>query len=383
MSKVIKKAHAVADLESAIVRVVRARGEVSRSELARDLDLVASTTGIYVDRLISRGYLVESKGRTPSPGRPPVMISLNPRGGRFIGVDFDASQILAVAVDFTQEPLAQVTRKIPPEANPEGVLEIIEEAIGEVMGPDRGDILGIGVGVPGVVDPDRGISRSYRYLPEWRDVPIQERWTRLFQVPVFVENNSRALALGELWCGQGRGMRNLVCLNVRQGIGSGIIVDGSLLRGSNNQAGEVGGWVCPEAAVPGSVLGKMEEPLTIEDVASVSALMGGFQGKGETTVSELLESAEAGQRSALKAVKQAAAYHGWVMHQLALVFDPERLIVAGPMVESRVYQKSVRSAVARLAGPEWSDRVFTSSLGPYAGALGASALAFHLWRPGR
>ncbi|HEU5119295.1 MAG TPA: winged helix-turn-helix domain-containing protein, partial [Isosphaeraceae bacterium] len=67
MSKVIKKPQAVADLESAIVRLVRARGEVSRSEVARELGLVASTTGIYVERLISRGYLLESKGRTPSP----------------------------------------------------------------------------------------------------------------------------------------------------------------------------------------------------------------------------------------------------------------------------------------------------------------------------
>ncbi len=119
MSKVIKKPHAIADLESAIVRLVSARGAISRSDLAKQLDMVASTAGIYADRLIEKGYLVESKPLTRGAGRPPVLISLNPRGGRFIGVDFDANHVLVVAVDLAQQPLAQVRRTIPPTARTE------------------------------------------------------------------------------------------------------------------------------------------------------------------------------------------------------------------------------------------------------------------------
>ncbi len=259
------------------------------------------------------------------------------------------------------------------------MLKIIESTVREVMGPEKHDVLGIGVGVPGVVDADRGISREYRFLPDWRDVPIQERILKSFDVPVFLENNSRALALGELWCGQGRGLRNLVCLNVRRGIGSGIIVEGALLRGANNQAGEVGGWACPEEALPTSSVTSGGHPITIEDVSSVSALMAGVEN--EARISEFLESADAGVRAARKAVEGAAYYHGWVLHLLALLCDPERLIVAGPMVESQVYRKAVRRAVERLAGKEVGSRVVASTLGPFAGALGASALAFHLWRP--
>src|SRR4051794_32415112 len=108
MPNVVKKPRAIADLESAIVRLVRARGAVSRVDLARELKLVASTAGIYADRLIRDGFLVESKTATRGLGRPPVLISLNPRGGRFIGVDFDARQVMAAAVDFDQRPLQQV-----------------------------------------------------------------------------------------------------------------------------------------------------------------------------------------------------------------------------------------------------------------------------------
>src|SRR5262245_30882377 len=126
MPKVVKKPHAVAALESDIIRLVRAREPISRVELARELKLVASTMGIYVDRLIERGYLTESKAAPRGLGRPPVLIELNPQGGRFIGVDFDARQILAVSVDFAHQPLVQVRRTIPALANAERVLATIE-----------------------------------------------------------------------------------------------------------------------------------------------------------------------------------------------------------------------------------------------------------------
>ena len=153
MPKTKKKPQAVANLESAVVRLVRAKGAIARIELARELKLVASTAGIYVDRLIERGYLVESVRAVRGLGRPPVMVELNPQGGRFIGVDFDARQVMAVAVDFAQQPLEQVRRTIPPRATTARVLSIIESLVAEVIGSRRRDVLGIGLAVPGPIDP--------------------------------------------------------------------------------------------------------------------------------------------------------------------------------------------------------------------------------------
>src|SRR5687767_13320673 len=104
MSKVVKKPHAVSDLESALVHFLQSCGRVSRVDVARRLKLVPSTAGIYVDRLISAGLLTESSGeRSAAPtrgrGRPPTLLRLDPTAGRFVGVDFDARQILARAVD--------------------------------------------------------------------------------------------------------------------------------------------------------------------------------------------------------------------------------------------------------------------------------------------
>lgn len=426
-----KKPRAVADLESTLIRTVRARGSISRVELARSLKLVASTAGIYVDRLIRRGYLRESAPPRRGLGRPPVLLELNPAGGRFIGVDFDARQVMVSAVDFAQQPIVRRQKAIPPRAAAERVLAMIEKMIEEMIGVPAGGgsqpLLGIGLGVPGPVDRRQGVSLRYDFIKGWRNIAIGPRIAERFQTPVFVENNLRSIAIGELWLGQGRGRRDLVCLGIRSGIGSGIIIDGKLLHGANNLAGEIGGWIVPDfvgsrdaanaaggeattcaaggeaaggltmidsmgdSALGESALGESARP-TIESLASLTALVADAARRlnagrssalgrpGDTpSVAELLAAADAGDSLAGSLVGQAARVHGWVAHQLTLLVDPELIIVAGPLVESAFYLKCLRRSVIEFGGAEFGLRVAPSNLGDFAGALGAAALAFHHW----
>jgi N-acetylglucosamine repressor len=376
------------------VRTVRRRGAISRSDLARELGLVASTAGIYVDRLVRNGYLIETTRPARGLGRPPVFLEINPRASRFIGVDFDARQLMAVSVDFAQEPLEQVCRTLPARPSAENVLSTIEESIHEVIGSDHRDLMGIGLGVPGPIDADRGIALAYKFIRDWKDVPIGPRIAARFPAPVFVENNLRSMALGELWTAPGSGLRNLVCLGVRSGIGSGIIVDGKLVRGANNVAGEIGRWVYPEDSSGAG--DESSPPRTIEDVASLTALLAEAaerlaQGEDSTlgkrgdrpTIAELLAAAARGDGLAHRLVEKAARIHGWIIHQLVLVLDPEQIVVAGPLVESDVYLDALHGAFARLGSPQLGSRVVRSNLGALAGARGAAALAFHHWKPRR
>ncbi|HEX4128671.1 MAG TPA: ROK family transcriptional regulator [Pirellulales bacterium] len=375
MPKIIKKPQAVANLESALVRAVLAGGGLSRVELARELKLVPSTAGIYVDRLIEEGYLVESTRTTAGLGRPPVVIELNPKGGRFIGVDFDARQVLATSVDFAQQPLRELRRTIPARATTERVLTTIEECIVELAGTRRSDVRGIGLGVPGPTDPERGVSRYYHFIRDWRDVPVGPRIAEWFKLPVFVENNLRLMAMAELWCGHGRGLRNLVCLGVRSGIGTGVIVEGRLLHGASNLAGEIGRWTCPEH------LTDADKPCTIEDVASLTALLNEYgRGKGNESpsVADLLADGDARPR-----VERAARVHAWIVHQLASLLDPQRVVIASPLVESETYFAALEQAALGYGGPELWSRVARSTLGAFAGARGAAALAFQHWKPHR
>jgi N-acetylglucosamine repressor len=400
MTKPSSKPQAVADLESTLLRVVCSREAVSRIELARELKLVPSTAGIYVDRLIQSGYLLEAPATARTLGRPPVLLKLNPQGGRFIGVDFDARQIMTVAVDFAQRPLEQVSRTIPARATVEGILQLIEESIAEVAGSRRRNLLGIGLGVPGPVDPLHGISREYPFIHGWRDVPVGPQIAARFSVPVFVENNLRSMALGELWCGEGRGLRDLVCLGIRSGIGSGIIIQGQLLQGANNLAGEIGRWTLSHDSAPPEATksspADTKAPRTIEDVASLTAILSEAARRidaGEKTtlgkpgnlptVAELLAASHASDHMALDLLTEAARVHAWIAHQLVQLLDPERIIVAGPLVESDAYLQTLRQAALSLGGPRFSGRIARSTLGAFAGAFGAAALAFHHWKPRR
>ncbi|HEY1785852.1 MAG TPA: ROK family protein [Pirellulales bacterium] len=376
MPKVLKKQQVVSDLESMMVRLVRARGGISRVELARKLRLVPSTAGIYVDRLLGEGYLSETAAPARGLGRPPVALHLNPRAGRFVGVDFDARQIWATAVDFAQQPLEEARRTIPARATVERVLEIIAEAIMQVAGSRQRDLLGIGLGVPGPVDPARGVSLRYSFLEDWHDVPIGPLLAERLLVPVSIENNLRSIALAELWNGQGRGLRNFICLGVRSGIGSGMIVDGQLLHGANNLAGEIGRWVCPQRTF-GRVRSARQ---TIEDVASLSALLKALR---LPAVTDLVEAIEGRERAAVALVRRAARVHAWVIHQLWTLLDPERVIVAGPLVEQDVYLDALRRATADFGLPDLIAGLSPSTLGPFAGARGAAALAFQHWKPCR
>ncbi|MBS0210919.1 MAG: ROK family protein [Planctomycetes bacterium] len=395
MAKVLRKLQAVAHLDAALVQLVHAGQATSRAALSRELKLVPSTAGIYVDRLLREGFLLESAPKARSLGRPPTLIQLNPSAGRFIGVDFDARQIMATAVDFAQKPLKQIRRSIPPKANTQRVLSIIEDAIAAVIGTRRGDVLGIGLAVPGHIDVERGIALWYRFIPDWRDVPIVDRLAGAFKLPVSVENNLRSMALAELWMGQGRGARHLVCLGIRSGIGAGIIADGKLLRGSRNLAGEVGSWNFPlELSADADFQGAAGR--SVEDVASFSALLaeaaqavanGTTSALGKCkqppTAADLIEAAAAADALAERLVLRAARVHGWIAHQLSQLLDPERIILSGPLAASEMYLTTVRDTAAALSSHTPTAEIVPSTLGPFAGALGAAALAFQHWKPRR
>lgn len=370
-----KKPQAVADLESAMIRIVHGEQGISRVELARRLKLVPSTAGTYVDRLIKAGFLRETSAPTRGLGRPPIVLQLNPQAGRFVGVDFDARQVQATSVDFAQQSLKQTRRTIPARANVERVLEILGDTIEEIVGSRPRDLLGIGLGVPGPVDPARGVSLRYAFLPNWHDVPVGPRIAARFGAPVHVENNLRSMALAELWSGQGRGLKNLVCVGVRSGIGSGIIVDGRLLQGSNNLAGEIGRWIAPQGS-----LAAMTGSRSIEDVASLTALL---DAADLATVADLFAGLERGERRIFRLVQEAATVHAWVVHQLASLFDPQRIVVCGPLVDHSAYLEPLRAAVERFGGAHLAKILTPSTLGPHAGAIGAAALAFQHWKPSR
>ncbi len=385
------KHETIAHLEGDLLRRVRAQEGLSRIELARSLNLAPSTVGIYVDHLIEQGFLSEGKRVGREFGRPPTALGLNAQGGRFIGVDFEARNIMATAVDFSQKPLKQFHDTIAETDSVEHILEKIEHAICEVKSNDDRRVLAIGVGVPGSIDPVHGIARQYKHIRGWNNIPLVERLTGRFPVPVFLENNIRSMALAELWFGQGRGLRDFICLGMRSGIGAGIVIDGHIYHGSNNLAGEIGDWPCALAALNGA--GLPDRLPVLEEIASLRGIQAFLAANGqdnplhaqlgaEFSLAQLLKAGRDGDEKINQLLARVASTLGLVASQLDRAFNSGKIILAGafPAFGAQFLER-VRQSYQEFSRSEDPTRLVVSDLGEFNGALGAAALAVHEWKP--
>ena len=372
-------------IESAVVAELRRGSCHCRVQLSRQLSVSPSTIGIHVDRLLANGYLREAAKEETQSGRPPKRLELNPEAGQFIGVDLDAREIHSVSVDFSQRLLRDQTESIRASDGIDEVLQRLKQVIRSVHDPSR-MLLGIGLAMPGTIDPDNGLGLHYQFIRGWNDVPLIDQIRDEFDVPVALENNVRTMALAERWFGQARRVDNAICVGIRSGIGSGVIINGELHRGKSGFAGEIGGW----PIVSGG------DATTLEEVASLRAVLNRLTESvrsGETTSLELsrqqvtreslVAAADANDSLVIHVLRTAAIEVARAISQMALLVDPERVIVCGPLASlQNAFVEPLRDAASRfLPSTQPSPEIVASELGDFVGALGAAALTAQQWQP--
>lgn len=389
------------DLESNILKHVRAANGISRVELARTLGLSPSTAGIYVERLISEGFLEEAAKAERETGRPPMLLRLNPEGGEFVGVDFEARNIMAVAVDFSDRPLRNARCQITPDDSAADVVKKIERTVAEVLPSNPKRLLAIGVGVPGRVNSAEGVAVEYKFIANWKNVPLAKQLSEAFGTPVFLENNVRSMALAELWFGQGLGIDDFICIGIRSGVGLGMILNRRLYRGGSASAGLLGRFRCPPiAGKAGKWFGTSEKPgggPELQEVASLRAMQRAIQkaiSLGEKSVlrgrpqpvslEDLVAAVQQRDALALAVIGEAGKSLGWAVAHLTLLVDPAKVILAGPLTMlGDILLQSLRTTAKNVlaAGGLELPTVVNSTMGEFSGALGAAALAVHQWKP--
>jgi len=373
-------------LEAALVEHLRLSGGVSRVELARAMDIAPSTAGLYIDRLIESGFVREGRKSMRSSGRPPVILELNPLAGQFIGVDFEASQLSAIAVDFSQNTLKRHQIAISAGDNAKSVVKKIKAAIKQVASSSQ-TLLGIGVAAPGSVEPTRGIAIHYEFIRDWKNIPLRDDLAADFDAPISLENNARAVAMAERLFGQSTDVDNFVCLGVRSGIGAGVFLQGRLHVGPDSLAGEIGGWPCFDHLTG--------EITTLERFASVQAILrkanerlqakkaGRVKADG-IDVEELISRAQDDDAVINGVLGETAQLLGQAISQINLLLNPEKVIIAGPLARlGAKYLDPIRKTVLSYT-PELhahAPSIVASQLGEYGAAIGAAAMAVKNWRP--
>lgn len=361
-------------------------GGSSRFDLARRLNINAAMVGNYVAEFVEGGLLVEGETSPAGRGRAPVPLQLNPKYGCFLGLDFEALRARAVLCDFAGNALCEKETPFRSRVTGKEVLRRIVELARQVA--DRADrpLLSVGVAAPGQVDCNTGRILHYGLLPDFDNVPLLERFHRTFEAPVFVEDNIRAVAYGELLRGAGRGHQNFLCLAIRSGVGLGIIVDGKLYGGAGAFAGEVGYTVFPAGDGPQimtdlvSAKGFVQETLRLlrsrQGMSTRQRLLG---RANDLSLDDIVAAAGEGDEWLRDRLDMLGTHIGMLAANLANLFAPEAIVLAGEVPRccdsvacamERAFRKFTLPQILELT------RLDSSSLGRFAGALGVAYLGF-------
>ena len=252
-------------------------------------------------------------------------------------------------------------------------------------------IQGVGVGVPGPMNPKTGRVERSPHLAGWEGFPLKSFLERKLKLPVWITNDANAAAVGEKAFGEGRGVKNFVYLTISTGIGGGIVLGGKLLIGSSFGAGEVGHTI----VVPGGAKCGCGHRGCLEAYASGTAIAGFVRseirrgkrskasrlaGSGRRVTAEVVaEAAARGDRLSLLAFRRAGCFLGIGLANLINLLNPEKLILGGSVMKSsRFLWQSMTASVRENAWPSLyrACRIVKTGLGDQVGDLGALALVF-------
>jgi N-acetylglucosamine repressor len=314
---------------SLLIELVRRAGSISRAELARRSQLSAPTVSAIVDSLMQRGIVVETTTAPSSGGRPPVLLSVDPKAGYVVGIKLRGDGVTTVVCDLDAQIVSSNERYVPLVGDPMAALDAIEEetrrALRDAAVP-ASKVLGVGVGMSGVIDSAAGVCR-FSHLLQWHDVELAAPLRRRMGLPVWVENDVNTLAVAEKWAGDAHTASNFVTLSVGRGIGLGIVVDRSLYRGSHGAGGEFGHMIV-EPGGPRCECGRFG---CLEAMVGEGALRRRISERKGHDVSreELLMLVEMGDTAALDIVDSAGRKLGLAVANMVTLLNPELLIICG------------------------------------------------------
>lgn len=331
---------------SAVLNLIKREGPVSRVDIARRLSLSGAAVTSIAGELEGLS-LIRSVAQAPSTGgRPPTLLGLNPEAACVIGIKLAVDHLAAVVVDLEGAVLDDRVEPLGDHAL-DGVLNSIHELVANLrQAAGKRTLLGIGIGMPGVVDGSRGVCVDSPILG-WRDVPVAERLAQRLDLPVLVDNDVNTLAVAEQLYGHGRNVDDFVTVTIGRGVGCGIVLGGQLVRGRLGGAGEFGHVAqdhagprcecgrrgCLEAFVGDLALVRAGREMALLGPTADAVSLTGLADGGESRAQALF--AHAGQRL------------GLAVAGLVNLLSPGLVIVSGEGMRARAHiEPAFRAAIA-------------------------------------
>jgi glucokinase-like ROK family protein len=331
--------------------------------------------------------------RRRGAGRPRLALRLVPEARYAVGIHVGVGKIRVAITDLRAHILCHYSFNHPLEKSAESVLTeaaaLVKRSLAECEIPFH-NVIGVGVGASGLVDPATGLNLVAPNLG-WRNVPIQAWLSEQLGLPVCIENNVRAMALGEAMFGPAQNVRVLAFVYARVGVGAGFVVDGRLFRGSGAGAGEIGhtmiipnnGELC-RCGNRGCLETLVSEPAIMTLAGRLieqepdSLLAHHLRQTDTDTLEQVFAAARAGDKPTRAMLEERARYMGIALANLVNVLNPELILLGGVFAQGQdLLLPTVEATMRRRAFGNLGQQVQLqpTNFGQQAGMIGSAALA--------
>lgn len=377
-------------MKKRIISYIMSNDNVTNTELAKVLNLSVPTVSKFIEELSAAGIVRERGKLATNGGRHPLLYGLNPESCYFAGVDMKNGAVSVGLIDFCGDMVGKQT-DIPYDCKdtPEGLdrlCDIVKSFIAS-SGVNKDLIINLNLNISGRVNPQSGYSYS-RF--NFGERPLSDVLTEKTGVHCCIENDTRAMALGEYMCGNCRGERNVIFVNVGWGLGIGLIIDRKIYTGKSGFAGEFGHMVacdnevmchcgkkgCLETEASGSALHR--KLIARLEAGENSVLAERFKEVGDVSLSEIMDAVAREDLLCIELVEEVGQTLGRWLAGLINIFNPEKVVIGGALSSTGDYMlQPIRSWVKRysLNLVNEDTKIVLSKLGDQAGLIGACLIA--------
>ncbi|HEY2961492.1 MAG TPA: ROK family transcriptional regulator [Pyrinomonadaceae bacterium] len=360
-----------------VLNYIREKEPISRAEISHETALQRSTVSLIVDELKTRGLIYEIEGESTG-GRPPTLLRLRAAGCMAIGIDVGTAQTTVAVADLVGRVIEREIFETNPDVDAQ--FHRLTSSVQKFI-RNNDNIEGIGVSVPGLVDPETGAALFIPHF-KWRNWSLAADLSEATGLPVTVDNDANAAALAELWLGRPeiRDVRDFILVLVHEGLGTGIIFDGQVYQGVAGAAGEFGHMTIGRGAPVVCAAGSEE---CWEAFASERAALARYKQRrtgaadAELSFGKLIDKAFANDDAAREALVETGRYLGLGISNLTKGLSPEAVILAGDIARAwPLIADELRSTLAAntICSDLVSAPVFASTLGEDTRLMGALSL---------
>lgn len=381
---------------SVVLHAIRHHAPLSRAEVARRTGLSRPTVNEVVQQLMDVGYVRQTEPnhetqRERRPGRRGQLLAFRADAGYALGLDIGGTKIQAVISDLNGDVLA-TERRVPPVGDAKRTLSAVRWTVSSVLKKGRvprASLRAVAAATPGVIDPVTGSVSLAPQLPGWEGTHLLEELQRSFQCPVVVEGEVRAALIGEAAWGVAKGHRHVAFIHLATGIGSAIMIDRAIYRGTYGAAGEIGflpvsppvppgappNFGALEYAAGGTAFARLGKAAAERQGGEALRRLAGGSERVDARV--VCEAAAEGDVAAQTIVAQLSQEIARGVASVGLVLDPELIVIGGGLSQAGlILLEPITRALERLVPRP--PRVELSALGADGVAFGALRLALDL-----